>query len=461
MLGIELDRQSASSLKRQIYTQLKARIAGGLLKAGDEVASTRELSRALGVSRNTVGEAYEMLLAEGWLISRPRSPTRVAEALCLPASAGTAPEQVAGTPPVRYSFRTGQPELRNFPRYQWLQTLRRSAGLLAPDAYGYTGPQGLHSLREEIAAWLFRSRGLSAPPEDIFITAGATHALHLACDVLELSGRKVLTEDPCHSGMLQTFLDRRCAIVPIPVDSHGLRTELMAGAGDVAAIYVTPSHQFPLGGILTAPRRAALIRFARETGAMIIEDDYDSEFRYGGSPVAPLQSADPLRVVYVGTFSKVLFPALRIGYAVVPGPLQARWRRLRTHDDVQNPTFEQAALSEFLRSGKLDSHARKMRKLYGGRRETLLEALTAAFPGAKAVGDAAGLHAAVEFPGRSFDEAFRQRALQAGIEVTPAETHCIVKGRLAGTLLLGFGHLEPEELREAVTALRGFMETDG
>jgi GntR family transcriptional regulator/MocR family aminotransferase len=460
MLGITLNRQSAAPLKRQLYAQLKDAVTSGMLKSGEAMLSTRELSRDLGVSRNTVGEAYDMLIAEGYLLSRQGAPTRVAEGLRLEDRASGAPVKARPVQAVKFSFRTGRPDLRQFPRKLWLQAMRRSSENLAAEYYGYTGPQGLDALREEIAGWLFRTRGLNAAAEDIFITAGATHALNLACVVLGLSGRSILMEDPCHSGMLQTFRDRSCRIVPVPVDGHGMQTERLDGAPDIAAVYVTPSHQFPLGGILSAPRRAALIRFARENDAYIIEDDYDSEFRYGGAPVSPLVAADPLRVIYVGTFSKVLFPALRIGYAVVPRPLQKRWRVLRTHDDVQNPIFEQAALAEFMRARQLDSHIRKMRKLYGARRAVLLEALRASFGGAAALGDAAGLHLAVHFPGMIIDESFAKRCRAAGIDVTPVEAHCIDKGRHGSELLLGYGHLEPDEIRAAVLALREFMDLD-
>ena len=461
MLGITLSRQDVAPLKRQLYAQLKDAVAGGRLKAGDAVPSTRELSRDLGVSRNTVGEAYDMLIAEGYLLSRQGAPTRVAKGLRLETPETAAPEFVRPIRSAAVSFRTGRPDLRQFPKSQWLQAMRRSAERLPAEDFNYTGPQGLGTLREELAGWLYRSRGLAAAARDIFITAGATHALSLACDTLDLGHRRVLMEDPCHSGMLETFRARRCEIIPVPADDHGLQTDGLRGLSDIAAVYVTPSHQFPLGGILSAPRRAALIRFARETGAYIIEDDYDSEFRYTGTPVSPLVDADPQSVIYVGTLSKALFPALRIGYAVVPRPLQQRWRYLRTHGDVQNPVFEQAALSEFMAARRLDGHIRRMRKLYGERRAVLLEALSAVFPGTAAVGDAAGLHVAVDFPGMVFGDAFRARCLRSGIDVTPVETHCIKKGRHESKLLMGYGHLEPDELRAGVLALRAVMEAEG
>jgi GntR family transcriptional regulator/MocR family aminotransferase len=219
-------------------------------------------------------------------------------------------------------------------------------------------------------------------------------------------------------------------------------------------VYVTPSHQFPLGGILPAARRAALIRYAREKEVYIIEDDYDSEFRYCGEPVAPLYALDPQRVIYVGTFSKTLFPALRIGFVLLPRILQKRWRTLRTHADVQNPVFEQAALAMLLRTRKLDRHIQKMRRVYGQRRQALLDALKESFGnGFIPWGDAAGLHLAVQFPGMCFDDAFHKACQDQSIYVTPVDRHCIIKGCHSDKLLLGYGHLTPEMIWAGIPLL--------
>jgi GntR family transcriptional regulator/MocR family aminotransferase len=455
MWGIELNRESELPLKRQLYNTLRKMMVTGRLPSGEAMLSTREMAKALGISRNTVSETYEMLTAEGFLICRQGAATRVAEDIGVEEHPAVPRDDAPPKQPVSVNFRTGRPDLRLFPRYLWQQLLHKAAQELDLDTYGYTGPQGLPALRSEIAAWLFRSRGLTLDPQDIFITAGATHGLHLIADLLCRNGRKILIEDPCHSGMLQTFINKGCPVIPITADGHGMMTQLLTDAADIGAVYVTPSHQFPLGGILPASRRAALIRFARENGAYIIEDDYDSEFRYGGEPVAPLCALDHQRVIYVGTFSKVLFPALRIGYAVLPRALQKQWRNLRTHTDVQNPSFEQAALAEMLRNRKLDRHVQKMRKIYGQRRKALLECLDESFgTNWSALGDAAGLHIAIDFPGRCFDDAFRERCRHNGIYVTPVETHCIQKGTHQSMLLLGYGHLGPEEIRSGIQALR-------
>lgn len=461
MLGIELDRKCELQLWRQIYLKLKELMLSGQLKAGESLPSTRELAKELNVSRNTVCEAYDLLIAEGYIISRQGAPTRVADGLCIePVELPLSPKAKGKTTlPISVSFQTGRPDLSLFPRYLWQQLMHKVSVEMTIEAFGYTGPQGSHDLRTEIAAWLFRIRGLKVSPDDIYITAGATHGLNLIAEILCGNGKQILMEDPCHIGMLTAFKNKGCSVVPIPVDTDGMQTDHLLKLQSMGPIYVTPSHQFPLGGILPASRRAMLIRFARENNLYIIEDDYDSEFRYSGEPIAPLYTMDPQRVIYVGTFSKAVFPALRIGYVILPYPLQERWRDLRTHTDVQNPPFEQAALAEFLRTRKLDRHVRKMRKIYSQRRQVLLESLKEAFgSGWTAYGDSAGLHVAVDFPGMHFDEAFKKRCRQNGIYVTPVESYCIEKGPHQSKLLIGYGHLEPDVIRKGILMLSDIIK---
>ncbi|RCX20100.1 GntR family transcriptional regulator [Anaerobacterium chartisolvens] len=460
MLGIKLERKSEQPLKRQIYAQLREQIMDGQLNAKDELPSSRELAKTLGVSRNTVGEAYDMLIAEGFAISRQGAATQVAEGVSVKkGEQAVIREKPSQAYTIKADFRTGRPDLRQFPQYLWRQFLHKASMETPSELYGYTGPQGLPALRTEISLWLFRSRGLKINAEDIFITSGATHALHILAELLCGKGGKVLMEDPCHSGMLQTFRKKGCLIEPIPVDNQGMMTQYLQYK-DPCAVYVTPSHQFPLGGILSAARRAELVRFARENGVYIIEDDYDSEFRYSGEPISPLYAMDQQNVIYVGTFSKSLFPALRIGYVVLPKPLHRKWSDIRTYMDVQNPIFEQAALAEFMRTRKLDRHIQKMRRIYGQRRRVLLELFKEAFgSGWTPYGDAAGLHVAVDFPGIQFDEAFRKGCLQNGIYITPVEKHCIVREAHQSKLLIGYGHLEHDEIREGITMLRDAMDS--
>ena len=316
---ITLQKSSAEPIRLQIYRRIKEQILDGTMREKEPLPSTRQLAEELGVSRSTVVEAYDMLLAEGFLVSRQGAPTLVAEGLVLPREERKQPiEPEKERTKVLADFQTGRPDLKLFPRELWLRLLAQSAALLSPEEYGYTGPQGSYPLRQEIAAWLGRNRGFLPQPEDIFITAGATHALRILTDVLCSDGGGILIEDPCHMGLYETLQTCGCDILPVPADEQGIRTDCLPERSNAVAVYITPSHQFPLGGILPAQRRTALLRYAKERGIYIIEDDYDSEFRFTGAPVAPLYAMDSSRVIYVGTFSKTVFPALRIGFAILP-----------------------------------------------------------------------------------------------------------------------------------------------
>lgn len=460
MRMLEISRASGEPVKMQIYRQLKEQMISGELREGEEIPSTRQLASALCVSRSTVVEAFDMLLFEGFLVSRQGAATVVASGLVIQLTPNIRNrDPVLKKQIIRADFQTGRPDLNQFPRGIWRKLLYQAAGEISPAEYGYTGPQGYLPLREEISAWLSRSRGFIVDAKDVFITAGATQALRILTDLLCQKGGSILIEDPCHMGLYKTLQTCGCDVIPVPADEHGLQTANLPDDPKARAVYVTPSHQFPLGGILPAARRAALIRYAQARGIYVIEDDYDSEFRYSGAPIAPLCALDPQHVVYVGTFSKSMFPALRIGFAVLPKALQSGWREIRTHLDVQNPLFEQAALAEFLKTRRFDRHVRIMKNRYAKRREALLNALRDCF-GATCdpCGDAAGLHASVRFFGRIFDEAFRLLCAEAGVNAISLEEHCIVKGAHRSELVLGYGHLEPEAILGAVELLARVMD---
>lgn len=455
MLGIMLDHKSKVSLKRQIYNHIKDGIMTGRIKAGEALPSTRDLSKYLAISRQTVCEAYDMLLSEGFTESRQGAPTRAIEGLNLGYEAThqmtQSPKQKKAV--IKADFSTGQPDLRCFPGFAWQQSCVRGMSNMSLDQLGYTDSQGLEALRDEISAWLYRSRGMIANPRDIFVTTGTTLSLHILSSILYREEKDIVVEDPCHMGMLRALRQKRYSICPVPVDAHGLQVEQLNGTR-ACMVYVTPSHQFPLGGILPAVRRAELIRLAQKNGFYILEDDYDSEFRYCGEPVAPLYSMDNQQVIYIGTFSKILFPALRVGYIILPESLHKRWQYFRTHTDVQNSPFEQAALAEFLKTRKLDKHILKMKRLYGERRSVLLKSLEELFGQSwRSWGDAAGLHLAVQFPGREFDKKLIQKCKDAGVNFRPVEYHSILKGGHCDKILLGYGHMEPDEIRNAVGLL--------
>ena len=440
MWDIELNSGDVG-LSRQIYLALKRHILSGRLQEGEKLPSTRELAGSLGISRNTVCAAYDMLWTEGFIVNRQGAPSHVAEGVSLRAAMKTEPAQTKrrATPNVRWDFRTGQPDLTAFPWKCWNTLLKNSADSLQARQYAYTGPKGYEPLCEEIARWLLRARSMEVSPESVFITSGSTQALYLLVDILRRKGRAFALEDPSHPGIRTMLADREIPVCFLPVDQQGADISSL-GNRDISAVYVTPSHQFPLGGILPAKRRAALIRLAAEKDFYILEDDYDSEFRYAGSPVSPLYATDSSRVAYVGTFSKTLFPALRLGFAVLPEALRDAWRHNRNYLDVQNPILEQAALAEFLRARGMDRHIRRMRRLYAEKRAALLSALHETFGDAAVPwGDVTGLHISLQFPGVSFDSQFTERCEQAGLRVAAVSQYCSAGDRHTDKLLIGYG----------------------
>lgn len=496
-----LDRDSELSLSRQIFEWFRDAALDGSLPAGESLPATRALARQTGVSRNTVCEAYELLAAEGYIECSAGTRARIAHGVALkvtvaaplaapltglhqgtlmraprpapggePGGAGAAEISLSGARrekarssdvPIEIDFRTGRPDLATIPRAQWSRALLLASESLEERDWLYGPGEGLPSLRAEIASYLFRARGMRVSPDAVFVTAGATHALHVAALILAPRGAAIAAEDPCHSGMIRTIRGVGLGVIPVEADESGMRTELLAPIDAVAA-YVTPSHQFPLGGVLPASRRSELVRWARRRNAYIVEDDYDAEFRYSGPPIAPLWSLDPERTVYVGTFSKTLFPAVRIGYALVPHELRRAWTEARVHSDVQNPPFGQAALARLLADRTVDRHVARMRRLYARRRAVLLAALDSAFGSrARVLGDSAGLHLAVRLSGLRMDESLGKRARGRGIALVGVESHALVSGRWLDTFLAGYGHLDEAAIVRGIARLAQFFAEEG
>jgi len=458
MWGIELRDKSEISLARQIFLTLKQRILAGQIAQGEALPSTRELAKGVGVSRNTVSEAYDMLWTEGFIVSRQGAPSRVAEGLQITSgNAAPNPERTKEPTPILWDFKTGQPDLSLFPRQLWSQMIGQATSNLSVRQLAYSSPRGYWPLCEEIAHWLLRSRSMEVDPGDIFITSGATQALHLLVDLLYREGHAFALESPSHQGIRTVIGDRGYPLHWMPVDNQGADISSLRDQ-NVAAVYVTPSHQFPLGGILPAGRRAALIRLAMANDFYVIEDDYDSEFRYAVAPVSPIYSMDSSRVIYVGTFSKTLFPALRLGFAILPKPLQARWKHHRMYMDVQNPILEQIALAEFLNKRKMDKHVQRMRRVYGEKRNVLLRSVERSFGSSvQPWGDVSGLHVALQFSGMEFGESFIRACREAGIRIASVSQYCSIPGDHQDKLLLGYGHLSHGQIEKGIEALHEFI----
>ncbi len=355
-----IDRTLDIPLIRQVYEQIRTRILHGELVAGECLPPTRELASHLGISRNVVVEAYEQLLAEGYIEGRQGSGTYVAEGAYLDQQEKTdylsffemQQEEIHDF----IDFRSGIPALDMFPRHIWGQIAKQVCIETSQSVFGYGYPEGRRELRHILSRYLKRTRGVHCHSDQLVITSGATQALSLIANLLLSPGDEVIIEDPITHEIQTIFSSPGSVLYPIPVDEQGMKTDLIPQNKKPSFIFVTPSHQFPLGGTLPVQRRIQLIQFARTADCFIVEDDYDSEFRYQGAPINSLQGLDPKRVIYIGTFSKILSPALRLGYLILPPSLTKRCKDLKWFMDLHTPSLQQLTLARFIDEGHLERH---------------------------------------------------------------------------------------------------------
>ncbi|WP_443047951.1 MocR-like pyridoxine biosynthesis transcription factor PdxR [Streptomyces sp. H39-S7] len=396
---------------------LREAIRSGRLAPGTRLPPYRTLSTDLGIARNTVAEAYAELVAEGWLTARQGSGTRVAPrtaaATSRPASAAPSPR--AARP--AYNLLQGQPDAGSFPRAAWLTSARRAVTAAPTEAFGPGDPHGRPELREALAEYLARARGVRTDPAGIVVCSGFAHGLRLLVQVLRGPMAVEAYGLPFHRGILAAA---RVRTVPLPVDAEGARTGELAASG-ARSVLLTPAHQFPTGGPLGPRRRAAVVDWARTTGGIVLEDDYDGEFRYDRQPVGALQGLDPERVVYLGSVSKSLSPAVRLGWMVLPGPLVEAVVAAKGEREATASALDQLTLADFIASGSYDRHVRRMRQRYRRRRDQLVAALAERAPHIGVSGVAAGLHAVLELP-----------AGTEGAAVRAALDHGLVLDGLAG-----------------------------
>lgn len=465
MLFINLDRRSRVPLARQIYAALRQAALDGTLAPHEKLPSSRSLAKTLEVARGVVVESYAQLVDEGFAESKNGSGTYICEGLGL---ADTVREKAGRgictqrTQPKRYaaSFRTGIPDLAAIPILEWAKLYRETAASLPAKAFDYQSPQGAPELRQKLAQYLSRVRGVKASAENILITNGAAQAFSLLAQIVP-RGSFAAVENPLSRGILHTLEAKGCAMRPVPLDDNGLRTDLLP-VEPPTLIFTTPGHQFPTGVIMSAARRVELVRYAREKGAFIAEDDYDCEFRFDGAPIEPMQPLAPERVAHVGTFSKTLMPALRMGYMILPAELTERLAEAKFTDDYHSPQLEQLTLAKFIERGIFDRHIRKMRRLYLKKRDCLVNALKAAFgDNVRISGAAAGLHLAASFPGTVFNPALMRKIEEAGVWAVPAAEHFIggaAKSPYADMLVLGYGNTAFDEMERGVGILKCVIE---
>ncbi|MFM1654991.1 PLP-dependent aminotransferase family protein [Brevibacillus sp. B_LB10_24] len=457
--------EAADTKTKQIYDLLRERILQNRYTAGDRLPSTRDLASEFGVSRSIIVEVYEQLIAEGYLEGRQGSGTYVADLgqerpfqvqLDETVESGDLAELPKN--PARFhgiDFRPSFPALEHIPYKKWKETALSIFDRLHTADYGYEeDPAGNGELRANICRFLLQTKGIRCSPRQVVVTAGATQAIDLLCRLLLKPGDAVATEDPTAPFIYQIFASTGAEILPVPVDEHGLRVEALPTAPIPKCVFVTPSHQFPLGSILSIGRRIQLLEFARQTGCYLIEDDYDSEFRYAGMPVRALRELDSERVIYVGTFSKNLFPSLRLGYMVVPQDLLAPLLRLKQLTDIHCPTLPQITLARFIADRHLERHIARMKRIYSRKRKRLIDSLNATFGGGvKITGDAAGLHLIAEFSDRKFDSLAAEQLERRNIKIYPAERYAIVKGKQENRLVMGFGNAAESQIDKGIMAM--------
>ncbi|MFE1313620.1 PLP-dependent aminotransferase family protein [Streptomyces sp. NPDC058755] len=394
-LGVDLHLEPAGSsgLRRGLTDALRDAVRTGRLAPGTRLPSSRSLAADLGIARNTVAEAYADLVAEGWLTARQGSGTQVAERVVVPPP-DTAPRRRAPGRPI-YSLIPGSPDLAAFPRAEWLKAARRALATAPFDALGYGDPRGRPELRTALAGYLARARGVRTDPDTIMITAGFSHALRILGALLRARGvRTVAVESyglDVHWGLLRSA---GLATPALPYDELGTDTGALSDEG---AVLVTPAHQFPMGMPLHPDRRTAVVEWARRTGGLVLEDDYDGEFRYDRQPVGALQGLDPDRVVYLGTASKSLAPGLRLGWMALPPSLVEEAAAAKGRIDTCG-ALDQLTLAEFMVSGAYDRHVRSSRLRYRRRRDALAAAVADRAPEVRVTGIAAGLHAVLRLP---------------------------------------------------------------
>lgn len=475
-----LNIESEQPLYLQLYGYIRGEIEAGTIKSGTKLPAIRVLSAHLKVSKNTVEAAYQQLIAEGYAESRSRSglyALAIEEPAAVPpfGKSANSPGNFANesrlpAPPasadIAFDFRYGDVEMERFPMGAWKRCLLEALNESNPrKVLDYGHPQGEAELRSEIASYLFQSRGVRCTANQIVICAGTQHSVSLLCQLIPLRGTRVAMEDPGYNGVRTSFISHGCELAPIPLDADGIQVDRLYDS-KASAVYVTPSHQFPLGMVLPIQRRNKLLQWANEQNGLVIEDDYDSEFRYVGQPIPALKALDYNdRVIYLGTLSKSFLPAARLSYIVLPEPIALSvCEKLKSFSGPASPIIQQAVL-RFMREGHFGRHVRKMRRLYQMKNRALLTALQRHMgERIEIIGQKAGLHLLIDaktnIPGRELIDL----ALKAGIRVYSPAIHWSSPSQCPKAyIMLGFGGLHEHSIDEAIRRLATawFVDYDG
>ncbi|ESA36273.1 transcriptional regulator with hth domain protein and aminotransferase domain protein [Leptolyngbya sp. Heron Island J] len=473
-LALVIDAALPAPLHQQIYSQLRLAILSGRLRSGQRLPSSRMLAKSLSLSRTTVIQGYDQLISEGYLETRPGSGTYVCSQLPeISLEVGIVNCQHQTDVPItlsingqrikqaqfrtfrkscEISFRYGQPALELFPVELWRKLLSKHCRATTQWLDYAENSLGYWHLRKALADYLQHSRAVRCTPNQVIVTNGSQQALNLITQLLVNPDDSIAIEEPGYRGARHILKASGAKLLPIPLDRDGLIVDKLSEY-DVSPrlVYVTPSHQFPTGVLMSLHRRLALLQWAWRTGALIVEDDYDSEYRYGGRPIPSLQGLDShASVLYVGTFSKVLFPSIRLGYLVLPETLVNVFGTAKWLADRQSPSLTQYALSEFIIDGHLERHIRKMRLCYAQRREALVNALHTYFgTDVEILGDSAGLHVMAKLPVSLSDDEVIARAAGVGVEICSARVHYEVPSN-TGEFVFGYTLMNEAQIEEGI-----------
>ncbi len=459
MFGLLLDRSLSVPITVQLTQQLREAILSGKIPSGHKMPPTRQHAKELGISRNSVIQAYEQLIAEGYLISAVGSgtyaadidvnekyPRTTAKTGGMSVNETTAKDVIA--------FDPANPDLSVFPKAMWARMLKEACLDASPDDFGYGTPGGHPALIKAMANYLYRAKGIDCERERLFIVPGTSAGIELIARLLYTPGGGAVTEDPCLDFARLAVEKSGLNIIPVEADPCGICTERLPIEADCRLIYVAPSHQYPLGGVLPAKRRIALLEYARMHSAYVIEDDYDSEFRYRGEPIQSLWHLDSERVIHLGSLSNVFSPALRIAYIIVPSELADPVRQLMHTLHISMNAIEQMAVARVMETKLLDRHVYQMKKRYEAKRKHTIACLNAAFGSAITIsGDDAGLYLMVTFPRRLTQQDFVAFE-KAGIDADYVEDYALIKGRHENQLVIGFGNLSMEMITQGVARLK-------
>jgi len=450
-LLVELRRDSAVPLHQQLEAGIRDRIRQGLLRADTVMPATRALAADLGLSRGVVVEAYQQLVAEGYLVSRTGSYTQVAPA---PASGQVEHRSAAAAPggPPRIDFRYSTPDVSQFPRAAWLRSIRKVLNETPNTSLAYLDGRGTPQLREALADYLNRVRGTSARPENMVICNGFAQGSRLLLHVLAAAGyRRLAVEDPSDHDVRDVATKAGLQTVGVPVLETGLDVEALERSG-ADVVLVTAAHQFPTGAVASAQTRAGLVAWAAKHDALVIEDDYDAEYRYDREPIGAIQGLAPQSVVYAGTASKTLAPGLRLGWLILPSRLVEPMSTAKVIDDRGSPVFDQLTFADFVARGEFDRHLRRMRPRYRQLRDMLVGRLAEQVPDLVSIGVSAGLHVMTWLPPDLTEAAVTRAALERGLAVYGLAPYWVEKAGPDG-LVFGYGSLTQAAVVEGIDLL--------